>query len=316
MSQRRMFSPDIVESEEFITMPISSQALYFHLGMGADDDGFVQPKIIMRALGANDDDLKVLLAKRFLLAFDGGVVVIKHWLIHNMIRADRYKPTRFQEEKKLIKVKENKAYTETNKIGCQNDNQMAAQVRLGKVSIGEELSNESEVIEASQKQTFSAFMETKGLFEFEVITDEGSEVYWGKHKNNKISDSILAKYKKEYYKPNEDVQEKKDITDEIFSFWNSLPNLAATPFKGKPTNPSTVDLLLPQSTNLSYDLKQQIKKNLRNYPNIEMYKKAIMNYAEEIVNRLPKSDSSYHLHRLSLYDFFLQKNGFTKFVNK
>jgi len=137
MSQRRMFSPDIVESEEFITMPISSQALYFHLGMGADDDGFVQPKIIMRGLGANDDDLKVLLAKRFLLAFDGGVVVIKHWLIHNMIRGDRYKPTRFQEEKKLLKVKENKAYTEIDKSGCQIGNQMAAQVRLGKVKIEE-----------------------------------------------------------------------------------------------------------------------------------------------------------------------------------
>ena len=136
MAQRRMFSPDIVSSEEFVTMPISSQALYFHLGMNADDDGFVQPKLVMRTLGANDDDLKVLLAKRFLLSFDGGVVVIKHWLIHNMIRGDRYKPTRFQDEKKLLKVKENKAYTELNKLGCQNDNQMAPQVRLGKVRLG------------------------------------------------------------------------------------------------------------------------------------------------------------------------------------
>jgi hypothetical protein len=133
MSQRRMFSPDIVESEEFLTMPISSQALYFHLGMGADDDGFIQPKMIMKMLGANDDDLKVLLAKRFILAFESGVVVIKHWLIHNMIRVDRYKTTRFQDEKKTLKIKENKAYTE---LGCQNDNQMAPQVRLGKVRLG------------------------------------------------------------------------------------------------------------------------------------------------------------------------------------
>jgi hypothetical protein len=158
-----MFSPDIVESEEFITMPISSQALYFHLGMGADDDGFVQPKIIMRGLGANDDDLKVLLAKRFLLAFDGGVVVIKHWLIHNMIRGDRYKPTRFQEEKKLLKVKENKAYTEIDKSGCQIGNQMAAQVRLGKVRLGKVKIEEKEV--AVTRKDYSEFNNVK-------LTDE------------------------------------------------------------------------------------------------------------------------------------------------
>jgi hypothetical protein len=136
MPQRRMFSPDIVKSEEFITMPISSQALYFHLGMDADDDGFIQPKITMRLLGANDDDLKVLLTKRFLLHFEGGVVVIKHWLIHNMIRADRHKPTRFQKEKNTLKIKGNKAYTDKNMLGCQDDNQMSAQVRLGKVRLG------------------------------------------------------------------------------------------------------------------------------------------------------------------------------------
>src|SRR3954451_14852799 len=112
MAQRRMFSPQIVESEEFLTMPISSQALYFHLDMNADDDGFIQPKIIMRTVGSTDDDLKVLLTKRFLLPFETGVVVIKHWLIHNLIQKDRYHPTRFQEEKKRLFIKENKSYTD------------------------------------------------------------------------------------------------------------------------------------------------------------------------------------------------------------
>lgn len=130
-----MFSPEIVGGEEFKTMPMSSQALYFHLGMDADDDGFVQPKLIMRAIGFTDDDLKVLLAKRFLLEFGNGVVVIKHWLIHNMIRADRYKPTRYLEEKKTLFIKENKAYTENKPLGLQSGNQMAPQVRLGKVNI-------------------------------------------------------------------------------------------------------------------------------------------------------------------------------------
>lgn len=133
-----MFSPDIVGSEEFLTMPISSQALYFHLAMGADDDGFIQPKITMRVIGVNDDDLKVLLSKRFLLQFEGGVVVVKHWLIHNLIRADRYKVTRFQAEKKQLIIKENKAYTELNKVGCQSVNQCPPQVRLGKVRLGKD----------------------------------------------------------------------------------------------------------------------------------------------------------------------------------
>ena len=132
MAQRRMFSPQIVESEEFLTMPTTSQALYFHLGMNADDDGFIQPKITMRTTGANDDDLKVLLSKRFLLAFDGGVVVIKHWLIHNLIQKDRYHPTRFIEQKNSLLIKENKAYTEIN----GSVNKMLTEVRLGKDRLG------------------------------------------------------------------------------------------------------------------------------------------------------------------------------------
>jgi len=112
MSQRRMFSPDIVCSDEFLDMPISSRELYFQLGMRADDDGFVQPKSIMRLVGSSDDDLKVLLTKRFLLPFQSGVVVIKHWLIHNLIRADLYKETNYKKEKSLLGLNEYGAYTE------------------------------------------------------------------------------------------------------------------------------------------------------------------------------------------------------------
>ena len=83
-----MFSPDITSSDAFLDMPASTQVLYFHLGMRADDDGFVTPKMVMRLLGSAEDDLKVLIAKRFILPFESGVVVIKHWLIHNLIRAD------------------------------------------------------------------------------------------------------------------------------------------------------------------------------------------------------------------------------------
>lgn len=138
MSQRRLFSPDIVESDAFLEMPLSSQVLYFHLAMHADDDGFVNPRTIMRILGTPVDDLRVLLAKRFLLEFENGVVVIKHWLIHNTIRRDRYKPTRYLEQKNGLVVKENGSYTESgNQMATKwqpNGNLLVTQVKLSKVN--------------------------------------------------------------------------------------------------------------------------------------------------------------------------------------
>lgn len=112
MAQRRMFSPDIVCSDAFLDMPISTQALYFHLAMRADDDGFVNPKMVLRLIGSSDDDLKVLKAKRFVLSFETGVIVIKHWLVHNLIRADLYKETMYIEEKETLGIKDNGSYTE------------------------------------------------------------------------------------------------------------------------------------------------------------------------------------------------------------
>ena len=113
MANKRMFSKQITTSDAFMDMPMSSQLLYFHLNMEADDDGFVaNPKRIIRMVGANDDDLKILLVKRFLLAFQNGVVVIKHWLLHNAVRKDMYRETQYLEEKKMLKVKENMVYTE------------------------------------------------------------------------------------------------------------------------------------------------------------------------------------------------------------
>lgn len=112
MAQRRMFSPDIVSSDAFLDMPVSSQVLYFHLAMRADDDGFVTPRMVMRLIGSTEDDLKVLKAKRFILDFESGVIVIKHWLIHNLIRADLYKETLYKKEKSSLGLNENGAYTE------------------------------------------------------------------------------------------------------------------------------------------------------------------------------------------------------------
>lgn len=113
MASKRMFSKQVIDSDAFLDMPLSTQALYFHLNMRADDDGFVNnPKRIMRTIGANQNDLDLLLVKRFALAFESGVIVIKHWRLHNTIRKDRYRPTVYTEEKQQIELKDNKVYTE------------------------------------------------------------------------------------------------------------------------------------------------------------------------------------------------------------
>ena len=112
MAERRMFAKTIVDSDAFLDMPLSAQALYFHLSMRADDDGFVNnPKKIQRMIGASDDDCKLLVMKRFILTFESGVIVIKHWRIHNYIQKDRYKETAYKEEKERLEIKENNAYT-------------------------------------------------------------------------------------------------------------------------------------------------------------------------------------------------------------
>lgn len=113
MAEKRMFTKAIIDSDAFLDMPMSSQALYFHLNMRADDDGFVNnPKKIVRMLGASEDDLKLLLTKRFVLGFESGVIVIKHWRLHNTLRKDRYHPTQYQEELKALDIKDNGSYTE------------------------------------------------------------------------------------------------------------------------------------------------------------------------------------------------------------
>ena len=110
-----MFTKKITESDAFLDLPTSTQALYFHLCMSADDDGFVSnPKTIKRIVGASDDDMKLLLLKRFIISFESGIIVIKHWRMHNYIAKDRYRETEYLGEKNLLFVKPNKAYTLTD----------------------------------------------------------------------------------------------------------------------------------------------------------------------------------------------------------
>ncbi len=141
MAEKRMFTQKIIDSDAFLDMPLSSQALYFHLNMRADDDGFVNnPKRIQRTVGASEDDLKLLIVKRFVIGFDSGVIVIKHWKMHNTLRKDRYNPTQYQEELQTLALKENNSYTEKPVSDLAttwqpSGNQMATQYSIGKESI-------------------------------------------------------------------------------------------------------------------------------------------------------------------------------------
>ncbi|QGJ84843.1 hypothetical protein [Lactococcus phage P1045] len=129
MAQRRMFSKKIVETDLFMEMSPTAKLLYFYLNMSADDDGFVgNPKTIKLISGATDDDLKILIAKQFIIPFDSGVVVIKDWKIHNYIQKDRYNQTQYLDEKKQLLVEENGTYTKC----IQDVSSLDTQVRLGK----------------------------------------------------------------------------------------------------------------------------------------------------------------------------------------
>ena len=152
MASRRMFSIKIVGSDAFIEMPTSSRELYFQLGMYADDDGFVNPRKVMRMMGSSDDDLRSLLAKRFVLLFENGVVVIKHWRVNNMVRKDFYQETDYLEQKRTLYLKENKAYTDNPQSGGIV-NKLLPQYRIGKVSIDKNTtSNEVEIQKPISKE--------------------------------------------------------------------------------------------------------------------------------------------------------------------
>ena len=193
MAERRMFTQKIIDSDAFLDMPLSTQALYFHLNMRADDDGFVNnPKRIQRTIGASEDDLKLLFAKRFVIGFESGVLVIKHWRMHNTLRKDRYNPTQYQEEYALLDVKDNNAYTErlpelpepagetTATTWQPSGNQLATQYSIGKdsidkVSIEEDSappdSDESDQPEPPKPKKKKAVKHKHGEFQNVLLTD-------------------------------------------------------------------------------------------------------------------------------------------------
>ena len=178
MANKRMYSKDITDSDAFIEMSSAAQALYFHLNQGADDDGFNnQIQIAMIKAHASIDDLKILMAKSFVIRFESGVIVIKHWRMHNTLRKDRYTPTNYQEELKLLGIKDNGAYT----LGCQT---VAERLPSGCPSIDKNSVVESSVVEESIEDVPDINVGHKppkvvrhkyGLYEQVLLTDEDYE---------------------------------------------------------------------------------------------------------------------------------------------
>ena len=197
MPERRMFAKTIIDSDAFLDMPISAQLLYFHLSMRADDDGFVnKPKSIMRVCGCKDDDIQILFAKKFVIPFESGIVVIKHWKIHNYIRKDTYTETKYKEEKALLETDENGSYRinylEPVTIPSRTCDETLTQDRLGKDRLGKDS------IEGEQKRT-----------RFVPPTLEEVKDYCSERKNNVDAERFF-----DYYSTNGWVQGKgKPIKD-------------------------------------------------------------------------------------------------------
>ena len=219
MAERRMFAKTIIDSDAFLEMPISARLLYYDLAMRADDDGFINsPRKIMKFVGATNDDMNILIARKFIIPFDNGVVVIKHWRIHNYIRKDTYNETSYKEQKALLELDENKAYRLSNDLSVDGS---LTQVSIGKDSIDNILCSNSlneQEIEEQKKNEIDKQQQRKELeSNFEIIYKSypkkkgkarGFDLYKGWLKGRDISGrkvkltnrqiwSAIAMYKKE-----------------------------------------------------------------------------------------------------------------------
>ena len=172
MAERRMFAKTIIDSDAFIDMPVTARLLYYDLSMRADDDGFVNsPKKIMRMIGASQDDISILIMRKFILPFDNGIVVIKHWRIHNYIRKDTYNSTPYLNEKAMLELDENKAYRLKSTDSRLSVDEPSTQVRLGKDSIGKDSIDIVELDKPIPKQTSKPAKHKYGEYQHVLLTD-------------------------------------------------------------------------------------------------------------------------------------------------
>ena len=183
MAERRMFSKTIIDSDIFLDMPTSSRLLYYDLAMRADDDGFINnPRKIARMTGASDDDLKILASKNYIIPFDSGIVVIRHWRVHNYIRKDTYNETQYKLEKSTLELDNNKCYSIISDDRPRAVDEPSTQVRLGKDRLDKDSINN---IPASEDESSSASV-------------KASKHKYGEYKNVLLKDEELQSLKEKY----------------------------------------------------------------------------------------------------------------------
>ena len=245
MAQRRMFSKEITTSDLFVDMPASTQLLYFHLGMEADDEGFIgNARMLGRAYGASNDDLKLLQAKGFIIVFESGVTVVKDWNLNNQIRKDRLKPTIYQAEKSLLTIDNTGVYQFDNQLPTKpqpNDNQLPTKCphRLGKDRIGEYRIDEDRedkkslvtiseiyqskigVIDGGQFQQLTEYVTLDGM-EIDVVIRAISEAADNGKRNFKYILAILRNWKQNGIKTIVQVEERERqrIEQKVNSYQN------------------------------------------------------------------------------------------------
>lgn len=191
MADKRMFSLSVVDTDWFLDLPLSTQALYFHLNMRADDDGFVDaPNSIVRKIGASKNDFDLLVAKRYVLKFESGIIVIKHWRMHNTIQKDRYHPTQFQEELNLLSIKDNKSYTDNK---CIQDVSKVDTDCIQNVSLGLDLGLDKDIELDNKKESNK-----------EKVSTETAHIY-GEYKRIRLKDSQYEKLCTEFGKDKTDL---------------------------------------------------------------------------------------------------------------
>ncbi len=227
MANKRMFTMKIVDSDAFLDMPLSTQCLYFHLNMRADDDGFIgNAKRIVRLIGANDDDLKLLIAKRFVLQFEDGVIVIKHWRMHNTLSSGRYHETQYLDEKSTLKLKQNGSYSLTD---------------------GDAI-NDTKQIEMGQRQVRRKKDEQETDSDIDIDLDLGKDLDSEKVKNKKkekevyFVDDVLNDAFLDYIEFRKKI--KAPLTDRAKQLAiNKLKELAGIPFSESMDNDLAVKIL-------------------------------------------------------------------------
>ena len=249
MAEKRMFAKTIIDSDAFLDMPQSTQNLYFHMAMRADDDGFINnPKKISRMVGAGDDDIKVLISKRFIIVFESGIIVIKHWKIHNYIAKDRYRSTKYIEEFNQLQVNENGSYTEC----IQPVYELSTQSSLGKVSIdkvsidiGENL-QQGAVKNKTMHKTIEAVFLSKNNNSFDNYEKEGTGIKGIIEKSSKRDnpDIFIKNIIETFY----------NLIQEGNEFW-----------KGQPFLPSALN-----SSSIFPRVEKQIKKDV-DFSNLKIY---------------------------------------------